>query len=89
MSTSKKWWHISLTKQILAGLVVGVVLGWLAPEFSKETAFIRTIFLNLIKVIIAPLIFGSIVAGIAGGGSAKKVGRIGWKSLLYLKLSQR
>ncbi|MCK9408297.1 MAG: cation:dicarboxylase symporter family transporter, partial [Bacteroidetes bacterium] len=86
-STGKnKWWHLSLTKQILIGLIVGVLIGWLAPEFSKETAFLRTIFLNLIKVIIAPLIFGSIVAGIAGGGSAKKVGRIGWKALVYFEL---
>ena len=86
MSSSQKWWHLSLTKQILLGLVVGILIGWLAPEFSKETAFLRTIFLNLIKVIIAPLIFGSIVAGVAGGGSAKKVGRIGWKSLLYFEI---
>ncbi|MBP6673564.1 MAG: cation:dicarboxylase symporter family transporter [Bacteroidetes bacterium] len=85
-ASSKKWYHLSLTKQILLGLVFGILLGWLAPEFSKETAFLRTIFLNLIKVIIAPLIFGSIVAGIAGGGSAKKVGRIGWKSLLYFEI---
>ena len=62
MASGKKWWQISLTKQILIGLVVGVLLGWLAPDISKEAAFLRTIFLNLIKVIIAPLIFGSIVA---------------------------
>ncbi len=85
-SPKKPWWHVSLTKQILLGLVVGVLIGWLAPEFSKETMFLRTIFLNLIKVIIAPLIFGSIVAGIAGGGSAKKVGRIGVKALVYFEV---
>lgn len=86
MSSQKKWWHISLTKQILIGLIVGVLLGWLEPEWAKETVFFRTIFLNLIKVIIAPLIFGSIVAGIAGGGSAKKVGRIGVKALIYFEI---
>ena len=83
---NSKWYHLSLTKQILLGLVVGVILGALFPEVAKETAFLRTIFLNLIKVIIAPLIFGSIVSGIAGGGSAKKVGRIGGKSLLYFEV---
>lgn len=83
---NKKWWHLSLTKQILIGLVVGIVLGYAAPDIAKETAFFRTIFLNLIKVIIAPLIFGSIVAGIAGGGSAKKVGRIGVKALVYFEI---
>jgi proton glutamate symport protein len=81
-----RWFHLSLTKQILLGLVVGVILGAQFPDLAKETAFLRTIFLNLIKVIIAPLIFGSIVAGIAGGGSAKKVGRIGLKSLLYFEV---
>jgi proton glutamate symport protein len=81
-----KWFHPSLTKQILLGLVVGVILGAQFPDLAKETAFLRTIFLNLIKVIIAPLIFGSIVAGIAGGGSAKKVGRIGLKALLYFEI---
>ncbi len=86
MSASKRWYHLSLTKQILLGLVFGVVLGAVWPEAAKETAFVRTIFLNLIKVIIAPLIFGSIVAGVAGGGSAKKVGRIGWKALLYFEV---
>ncbi|MFA6542707.1 MAG: cation:dicarboxylase symporter family transporter, partial [Bacteroidota bacterium] len=83
---NKKWWHLSLTKQILIGLVVGIVLGYAAPGIAKETAFLRTIFLNLIKVIIAPLIFGSIVAGVAGGGSAKKVGRIGVKALVYFEI---
>lgn len=85
-AVKRPWWHLSLTKQILIGMVAGILIGWLAPEFSKETAFLRTIFLNLIKVIIAPLIFGSIVAGVAGGGSAKKVGRIGLKSLVYFEV---
>lgn len=86
MADKKPWWYLSLTKQILIGLVVGILLGWLAPDWAKETIFLRTIFLNLIKVIIAPLIFGSIVSGIAGGGSAKKVGRIGIKALIYFEI---
>ncbi|MBW7888209.1 MAG: cation:dicarboxylase symporter family transporter [Bacteroidetes bacterium] len=86
MADKKPWWYLSLTKQILIGLVAGILLGWLAPDWAKETIFLRTIFLNLIKVIIAPLIFGSIVSGIAGGGSAKKVGRIGIKALIYFEI---
>lgn len=84
-SRLKKWYHISLTKQIVLGLVVGVLLGWLKPDWGTETAFIRNIFLNLIKSIIAPLIFSSIVAGIAGSGDIKKVGRIGVKALVYFE----
>lgn len=86
MAGKKPWWYLSLTKQILIGLVAGILLGWLAPDWAKETIFLRTIFLNLIKVIIAPLIFGSIVSGIAGGGSSKKVGRIGIKALIYFEI---
>jgi proton glutamate symport protein len=65
---------------------VGVALGWLKPEWGTETAFLRNIFLNLIKSIIAPLIFSSIVAGIAGSGDIKKVGRIGLKALVYFEV---
>ncbi len=82
----KKWWHLSLTKQIFIGLLFGGLLGWLKPEWGVETAFLRTIFLNLVKSIIAPLIFASIVSGIAGGGNIKKVGRMGVKALIYFEI---
>ncbi len=82
----KRWYHISLTAQIFLGLVVGGLLGWLKPEWGVESAFIRNIFLNLVKSIIAPLMFSSIVAGIAGGGNLKKVGRIGVKALFYFEI---
>ena len=85
-STKKPWYHLSLTKQIMLGLVLGVLLGWLKPGWGVETAFLRNIFLNLIKSIIAPLIFATIVVGIAGGGDLKKVGRIGVKSLVYFEV---
>ncbi len=65
---------------------MGGLLGWFKPEWGVETAFLRNIFLNLVKVIIAPLVFSSIVAGIAGGGELKKVGRMGIKALLYFEI---
>ena len=83
---TKPWWHLSLTKQILFGLVFGIFLGWIAPEFSSSLKFMRDIFLNLIKSIIAPLVFSTIVIGIAGGGDLKKVGRMGAKSILYFEI---
>lgn len=82
----KKWWHLSLTKQIFLGLIVGIFAGWLAPEFSSQLSFVRDIFLSLIKSIIAPLVFATIVIGIAGGGNLKKVGRMGAKALLYFEI---
>ena len=81
----QKGWRPSLTQQIMAGLVVGCLLGWLRPAWALQTAFLRDIFLNLIKSLIAPLIFSSVVAGIAGGGDAKKVGRLGFKALVYFE----
>lgn len=80
------WNRISLTTQILFGLILGGLLGWLKPEWGVESAFIRNIFLNLVKSIIAPLMFSSIVVGIAGGGDLKKVGRIGIKALIYFEV---
>ncbi len=93
-ATPRKWYQLSLTQQILLGLVVGVLLGWWmsgqAPEakqgWNEWLGVIRDIFLHLIKVMIAPLIFASVVQGFAGTGDMKKVGRIGWKALLYFEV---
>ena len=90
----RPWYRFTLTQQILLGLVVGSVLGWWMsgmPAASKDTwnewmTLLRDIFLHLIKAMIAPLIFASIVQGIAGTGDIKKVGRIGVKALLYFEI---
>ena len=63
--------------QILIGVVVGGLIGWLRPDWGNAVYFLRDIFLNLIKSIIAPLVFSTLVVGIAGGGDLKKVGRMG------------
>jgi len=81
-----KWYQLSLSKQILLGLIVGALLGWLAPRLGQQTALLRDIFLHLIQCMIAPLIFGSIVQGIAGHGDLKKVGRMGLKALIYFEV---
>ena len=86
ISKPKPWWHLSLAKQIFLGLAIGVLLGWLLPEWAVKTEFLRTVFLNMVKSIIAPLIFASIVSGIAGGGNHAKVGRMGIKSLIYFEV---
>lgn len=83
----KRGWRPSLTQQIMIGLVLGGLLGWLKPGWAVQTAFIRDIFLNLIKSLIAPLVFSSVVAGIAGGGDARKVGRLGVKALVYFEIA--
>jgi len=82
----RPWYLPSLTTQILIGLVIGGLLGYISPRWGNNVYFLRDIFLNLIKSIIAPLIFSTLVVGIAGGGDLKKVGRMGAKALLYFEI---
>jgi len=70
----------------MIGLVVGAVMGWLRPDWGNAVYFLRDIFINLIKSIIAPLVFSTIVVGIAGAGALKKVGRMGAKALIYFEI---
>jgi proton glutamate symport protein len=76
----------SLTTWILIALVAGVAFGALFPGPAKEMGLLGTIFLRLIKSIIAPLIFATLVYGIAGTGSVKTMGRIGGKAILYFEV---
>jgi proton glutamate symport protein len=85
--TGRPWYRPSLTTQIFIGLIVGGLLGWLRPEWGNKVYFLRDIFLNLIKSIIAPLVFSTIVVGIAGAGSLKKVGRMGLKAIIYFEIA--
>jgi proton glutamate symport protein len=80
------WYRPSLTMQIMVGLVVGIVIGSLRPDWGNNVYFLRDIFINLIKSIIAPLVFSTIVVGIAGAGALRKVGRMGVKALIYFEI---
>src|SRR2546428_12108638 len=84
--TRRPWYRPSLTTQIMIGLVVGALVGWLQPDWGNKVYFLRDIFINLIKSIIAPLVFSTIVVGIAGAGALKKVGRMGIKALVYFEI---
>src|SRR5438270_6263222 len=84
--TRRRWYRPSLTMQIFIGLVVGGLIGWLRPDWGNAVYFLRDIFINLIKSIIAPLVFSTIVVGIAGAGALKKVGRMGLKALVYFEI---
>jgi proton glutamate symport protein len=78
--------RISLTSWIIIGLLGGIAFGALFPGPARNTAILGTIFLRLIKSIIAPLLFGTLVSGIAGAGSVKTMGRIGGKAILYFEI---
>jgi proton glutamate symport protein len=82
----RPWYRPSLTLQIMIGLVVGGLIGWLRPDWGNAVYFLRDIFINLIKSIIAPLVFSTIVVGVAGAGALRKVGRMGAKALIYFEI---
>src|SRR6476660_9675052 len=72
--------------QVLIGIALGILCGWLFPAFAPTAKLISETFINMIRMIIAPVIFCSIVTGIAGAGSMKKVGRVGVKALIYFEI---
>ena len=76
----------SLSVWILIALVAGIAFGAVFPGPAKEFGLLGTIFLRLIKSIIAPLLFATLVVGIAGTGSIKTMGRIGGKAILYFEI---
>lgn len=90
----RPWYHLSLTQQIVIGLLLGVLVGWwinrygaaATAHWTEGLAVPRDIFLHLIKAMVAPLIFASVVQGIAGTGDMKKVGRVGVKALIYFEV---
>ncbi|HEY1484346.1 MAG TPA: cation:dicarboxylase symporter family transporter [Candidatus Acidoferrum sp.] len=75
----------SLTFWIFFSMLVGLEIGLDHPQFAAHLRILSDIFLRLIKVIVAPLILGTLVTGIAGHGDLRKVGRIGLKSLIYFE----
>lgn len=76
----------SLTSWIIYSMVVGVEVGNDFPAFSQHLNIFSKIFLRLIKTVIAPLLFGTLVVGIAGHSDLRQAGRMGWKSLLYFEI---
>jgi proton glutamate symport protein len=76
----------SLTTWILISMVAGAAFGYDLPHVAIQLQVVSKIFLRLIKTIIAPLLFSTIVVGIAGHANLKQIGRMGWKSLLYFEV---
>ena len=78
--------RISLTAWIFLGMAAGIAVGVAAPDMARHLAPVSNIFLRLIRSIIAPLIFGTLVYGIAGGGDIRQMGRIGIKAIVYFEI---
>jgi aerobic C4-dicarboxylate transport protein len=82
----RKRWYSSLFVQLLVAIVGGVVVGWLWPGFGADLKPLADGFIKLIKMLIAPIIFCTVVVGIAHVGDLKSVGRIGVKALIYFEV---
>lgn len=77
---------LSLTSWIFIAMAAGTVFGHFFPEIGKQLMPVSNIFIRMIKSIIAPLLFATLVVGIAGSGSAKAMGRIGLKAIIYFEI---
>ena len=78
--------HSKLTALIFVALVLGVLVGHFAPEFAVKMRPFAVIFLRMVKMIIAPLLFATLVVGIAGHGDIKSLGKIGLKTVIYFEV---
>src|SRR2546423_11457634 len=72
--------------QVLGAIIIGALLGFLVPDLAKEMRPLGDGFVKLIKMMIAPIIFTTVVVGIAKMGDLKEVGRVGFKTLVYFEV---
>lgn len=86
METSKSGWYSQLYVQVLIGIVIGAAIGYFVPDIGAKLQPFADGFIKLIKMLLAPIIFGTVVVGIAKMGSIKEVGRIGVKALIYFEI---
>jgi proton glutamate symport protein len=86
LAATYAWYTRSLTPWILWSMLAGVEYGLDLPQAALASRVLSDIFLRLIKCIVAPLIFGTLVTGVAGHGKAANVGRIGIKALIYFEV---
>ena len=78
--------HSKLTALIFIALILGIIVGHFAPDFAVKMRPFAVIFLRMVKMIIAPLLFATLVVGIAGHGDIKNLGKIGLKTIIYFEV---
>lgn len=82
----KKRIYKNLTFQVAMGILLGIIVGAIFPNFAPHLKILADIFIKLVKMLIAPIIFLTIVIGIGNMGDLKKVGKIGGKALIYFEI---
>src|SRR6201990_1689839 len=85
-ATHRRPWYKILYIQVLIAIFLGVLVGWLKPDLGKELKPLGDGFIALIKMMIAPVIFCTVVHGISSMGDLKRVGRVGLKTLVYFEV---
>ena len=75
-----------LTLAIFIALILGIFVGWAFPAFALKTHVLAEVFLRMVKMIIAPLLFATLVVGIAGHADPKSLGRLGFKTVIYFEV---
>lgn len=78
--------RLSLTTQVVIGIVLGIIFGFIFPSMGAKLSPLSDIFINLIKMVIGPIVFLTIVVGISNIGDMKKVGRVGGKAIIYFEV---
>ena len=79
-------WYRKLGMQVLLSLILGIAVGFVFPKFASQLKLLGDMFLSLIKAGVAPLVFLTIVHGIASAGDVKSAGRVGWRAILYFEI---
>jgi len=79
-------WYRKLEMQVLVSLILGILVGFAFPKFASQLKLLGDMFLALIKAGVAPLVFLTIVHGIASAGDVKSAGRVGWRSIVYFEV---
>jgi aerobic C4-dicarboxylate transport protein len=85
-SIEKKPFYRDLTFQVIAAMFLGIAFGFLVPELAAQFRILGDIFLKLIKTAVAPLVFFTVVHGIASAGDIKRVGKVGLRALIYFEV---
>jgi len=84
--TKKTRFYHTLLFRVAVGIAIGVAIGCISPEYGKAMKPLGMAFIKMIRFVIAPIIFGTVVVGIAKMGDMKKVGRVGVKALIYFEV---